>query len=183
MDPTTWMFDGWTVLLRTFVVGALAYLALVVLLRTSGKRSLSKLNAFDLVVTVAMGSTLATMLLSKETSLAQGVVAFGTLLLLQTIVAALSARFPAVDAVVKSSPTMLFHRGRFLHDQMRAERVTEEEVRTAIRQAGIGRLEDVEAVVLESSGNLTCIRRVHAPADALADLHPAAHAGEGHPVV
>jgi uncharacterized membrane protein YcaP (DUF421 family) len=70
-------------LLRTLLVGSLAYAALVVLLRLSGKRTLSKWNMFDLVVTVAFGSTLATALLSKDTSLMQGVAAFALLVALQ----------------------------------------------------------------------------------------------------
>lgn len=65
-------FDGWTGLLRVLVVGTLAYAALVLLLRVSGKRTLSKMNAFDLVVTVALGSTLATVLLSRDVALAEG---------------------------------------------------------------------------------------------------------------
>ena len=65
-------FDGWAGLLRVLVVGALAYAALVLLLRVSGKRTLSKMNAFDLVVTVALGSTLATVLPSRDVALAEG---------------------------------------------------------------------------------------------------------------
>ena len=64
------MFDGWTSVLRTFILGGLAYVTLIVMLRTSGKRTLSKMNAFDFIVTVALGSTLATTLLSKDASLA-----------------------------------------------------------------------------------------------------------------
>ena len=73
-------FDSWLGLLRVGVVGSLAYLALVLLLRVSGKRTLSKMNAFDFVVTVALGSTLATVLLSKDVALAEGVVAFTLLI-------------------------------------------------------------------------------------------------------
>jgi uncharacterized membrane protein YcaP (DUF421 family) len=69
-------FDSWFGLLRVVVVGTLAYVALVVLLRASGKRTLAKLNAFDLIVTVALGSTLATVLLSKSVALLEGLVAF-----------------------------------------------------------------------------------------------------------
>ncbi|WP_231362619.1 hypothetical protein [Thioalkalivibrio sp. ALMg9] len=65
-------FGGWDGLLRTLVVGVLAYVALIVFLRLSGKRTLSKMNAFDLVVTVALGSTLATVLLAKDVALAEG---------------------------------------------------------------------------------------------------------------
>ena len=65
-------FDSWTGLGRVLLVGTLAYVALVAILRISGKRTLTKLNAFDLVVTVVLGSTLATVLLSKDVALAEG---------------------------------------------------------------------------------------------------------------
>ncbi|MEO6887893.1 MAG: DUF421 domain-containing protein, partial [Ktedonobacteraceae bacterium] len=57
-------FTTWATLLRTVVVGVLAYIALVVFVRISGKRTLSKMNAFDLIVTISLGSTLASALLS-----------------------------------------------------------------------------------------------------------------------
>lgn len=68
-------FDSWTGLGRVLLVGTFAYVALVAILRISGKRTLTKLNAFDLVVTVALGSTLATVLLSRSVALAEGVLA------------------------------------------------------------------------------------------------------------
>ena len=70
--PPQLFFSGWESLLRTLVVGALTYVVLVAFLRVSGKRTLAKMNAFDLVVTVALGSTLATVLLSKDVALADG---------------------------------------------------------------------------------------------------------------
>ena len=102
-------FDGWFGLLRVVVVGVLAYAALVLLLRVSGKRTLAKLNAFDLIVTVALGSTLATVLLSKSVALVEGLVAFGLLAGLQYLVAWLSVRFAALQRLVKSEPTLLLH--------------------------------------------------------------------------
>ena len=64
------LFDSWVGLGRVIVAGILAYAGLILLLRISGKRTLSKMNAFDLVVTVALGSTLATVLLSRSVALA-----------------------------------------------------------------------------------------------------------------
>jgi hypothetical protein len=66
MDLSRMVFQDWSGLLRTVVVGMLAYVALVALLRVSGKRTRSKMNAFDFVVTVALGSTVATLLPSPE---------------------------------------------------------------------------------------------------------------------
>lgn len=152
-------FDGWMTLGRTALVGTLAYLALVLLLRASGKRTLSKMNAFDFIVTVALGSTLATILLSSSVSLARGVLAFGLLILLQFVITWLSVRSPAVRRLVKAEPTLLVHKGEFLHGAMKQERVIEEEIRAALRSQGIPAVDNVEAVVLETAGDLSVIQQ------------------------
>ena len=125
-------FDSWSVLGRTLVVGVLAYLALILLLRVSGKRTLSKMNAFDFVITVALGSTLATVLLSTSVALARGMLAFAILIFLQLAITWLSVRSPAVRRLVKAEPTLLVHKGQLLRGAMRSERVTEDEVLAAL---------------------------------------------------
>ncbi|WP_426957975.1 DUF421 domain-containing protein [Muricoccus radiodurans] len=150
-------FDSWFGLLRVAVVGTLAYAALVLLLRVTGKRTLTKMSAFDLIVTVALGSTLATVLLTKDVVLAEGVLAFALLALLQYAITWTSVRSAAVRRLVKAEPRLLLHRGAFLEGAMRAERVTEEEVRAAIRGEGIGDISVISAVVLETDGSLSVI--------------------------
>ena len=86
-------FSSWTSIARVLLVGVAAYAGLVLLLRVSGKRTLTKMNAFDLVVTVALGSTLATVLLTKSVALADGLAAFALLILLQYGLTWLSVRF------------------------------------------------------------------------------------------
>ena len=86
-------FNGWFTLLRTAVVGILAYAALVLFLRFSGKRTLAKMNAFDLVVTVSLGSTLATIALSADVALAQGLLALALLIALQFVMTWSSVRW------------------------------------------------------------------------------------------
>lgn len=152
-------FDSWFGLLRVLVVGTLAYASLVLLLRVSGKRTLSKMNAFDLVVTVALGSTLATVLLSKDVALLEGVLAFALLVGLQLAITWLSVRSERMQALVKAQPRLLLHRGRLLPEALREERVTEEELRAAVRAEGIGSLEEVAAVVLETDGSFSVLQR------------------------
>ena len=152
------LFDTWFGLVRIVVVGTAAYAALVLILRVSGKRTLAKLNAFDLVVTVALGSTLATVLLSKSVALADGLLGFALLVGLQYAVAWVSVRSPRFGAVVKSEPSLLLHRGRFLEGAMRRQRVTREEVVSALRSSGLARPEDAAAVVLETDGSLSVVR-------------------------
>jgi uncharacterized membrane protein YcaP (DUF421 family) len=147
-------------LVRTGVVGVCAYVLLVLLLRVSGKRTLSKLNAFDLVVTVALGSTLATVLLTKNVTLADGVLAFALLIFLQWALAWLSARSSTVSRMVKDEPRLLFHRGQFLHAALKAERVTEGEILQALRTQGIASPDQVGAVVLETDGSFSVLQNI-----------------------
>lgn len=152
-------FQDWNGLFRVVIVGTLAYFALIFLLRVSGKRTLSKMNAFDLVVTVALGSTLATVLLSKDVALAEGITAFALLIILQFIVTKLSMRFKAVEHLVKADPALLFFRGQFLEDALSKERVTKNELRAAVRQQGIASMENVEAIVLETDGSVSVLQK------------------------
>jgi len=150
-------FTSWSDLARIVVVGVLGYVALVALLRTSGKRTLSKLNAFDFVVTVALGSTLASLLTSRRLSLAEGVTALALLILLQFVLTWTSVRWPWADRLAKAQPTLLLSHGAPLTDALRRERVTEAELLAAIRAAGGASLSDADAVVLETDGSLTVL--------------------------
>lgn len=157
-------FDSWEGLGRVIVVGTLAYAALVIFLRISGKRTLSKMNAFDLIVTVALGSTLATILLSKDVALAEGLLALLLLIALQYTVAWLSVRVPAIQQLVKSEPTLLFHQGEMLQAALRSQRVTPEEVRAAVRTQGFSQMSEVEAVILETDGSFSILPATDQPA-------------------
>ena len=152
-------FSDWDSLLRTLIVGVLAYLALIIFLRISGKRTLSKMNAFDLVVTVALGSTLASILLNKDISLAQGALAFVLLISLQFIVTWSSVRIRIIRKLATGEPLMLMHQGRLLRSAMRRARVTEDELLAAVRSAGLPSLVDAEAVVLETDGSFSVVGR------------------------
>ncbi|GAA1435140.1 DUF421 domain-containing protein [Microlunatus lacustris] len=149
-------FDSWFDLLRIAVLGVASYAGLLLLLRISGKRTLSKLNAFDFVVTVALGSTLATVLLSSSVSLVDGLFALGLLVGLQAVMAFASSRSRRVELLVKSEPTLLY-RGGFLPSAMRRERVTEDELRQVARSSGHSDLSAVAAVVLETDGTLSVL--------------------------
>ena len=80
MDISSFFFSGWLSLARILLVGAPAYLLLLALLHLAGKHSLAKTNAYGLVVTVALGSALASAVLTKQVTLADGVVAIALLL-------------------------------------------------------------------------------------------------------
>jgi uncharacterized membrane protein YcaP (DUF421 family) len=154
---TEMFFQSWSGIVRTVIVGTLAYTFLVFSLRVSGKRTLAKLNAFDLVITVAFGSTLASILLSEDIALAEGATALLLLVLLQYVVAFLSVRSRAFARAVRSEPTLLLRDGEMLPEAMRKARVTRAELETVIRTEGQRGLSDIAAVVLESDGSFSVI--------------------------
>ncbi len=152
-------FDSWFGIVRILIVGVLAYAALIIFLRVSGKRTLSKWNAFDFVVTIALGSTLASVIISKDVVLIEGVIAFALLIGLQFVITRLSVRFDSIKNVVKAEPTLLFDKGEFLPEAMRRQRVAESEIRAAIRSNGLAAIEDAEAVVLETDGTFSVVKK------------------------
>jgi uncharacterized membrane protein YcaP (DUF421 family) len=152
-------FSGWETVGRTFAIGILAYAGLILLLRISGRRTLSKMNAFDFVVTVAFGSTLATILLNKDVALVEGLTAFAVLVGLQFVVTWTSVRVTWFRRIVTGEPRLLLHEGEFLRAAMRAARVAEDEIHAALRSEGVADPREALAVVLETDGSFSVIRK------------------------
>lgn len=142
--------------IRIILTGIGAYISIILILRISGKRTLSKMNAFDFIVTVALGSILASTLTSKQTPLLSGITAFATLVALQYIVAKLAHRSQRINQMIKSMPTLLYFQGSYLHENMTKERVLEIEVLQAIRSSGTA-FDKVEAVILETDGTFSVL--------------------------
>jgi uncharacterized membrane protein YcaP (DUF421 family) len=129
-------WGSWEGVTRAVVLTTGGYIGLVLLLR------------------VALGSMLATTALSPSVPLATGLAAVATVIALQFGISWLTLRSELVRKVVKADPALLYFRGEFLRDRMRKERIAEEEIRAAVREAGHGTLESVAAVVLETNANL-----------------------------
>jgi len=153
----TIFFNSWENFFRVFITLIIAYPGLIILLRLAGKRSLAKMNMFDFIITVAFGSTFASLVLSKEVTLMDGILAFGLLLTAQYLITYISLKSETFQELIKSDPTLLFRDGEFLEDDMRKVRVTEQEILAEIRLAGIACLEDVYAVVMETNGEISVL--------------------------
>ena len=152
------VFDTWESLFRTAFIAVFSYLGLLLMLRISGNRMLSQLNAFDLIVTVALGSTLATTILTKNVPLADGLLGFAMLIGLQWIISKLSMQFRGLEKVIKSEPNLLYFNGNYLDNALKECRVTKDEMLQVIRASGIT-LDDVQAVVLETNGKFSVIKK------------------------
>jgi uncharacterized membrane protein YcaP (DUF421 family) len=178
-EHVPWFFDGWYFIGRAATLSLLGFFALIVILRVSGKRTLSKMNVFDFVFVVAVGSVFAGSIIEKDVTLLEGLAAVTTLVVVQTVLVSRAARYERFEVLLNGEPTLLLSHGKFLHRSMKKERVTEEEVRAAIREQGVTRVEDVDAVVLENDGSLTvAYNRKNPGGTSLVDA--TTHEGDGH---
>ncbi|MGF1591196.1 MAG: DUF421 domain-containing protein [Pleurocapsa sp.] len=159
MNDVVFFYGGIEPLVRIVVIGTLAYFSLLILLRISGKRTLAQLNAFDFVITIAIGSTFGRLITAKGVSLAESVTAFFTLIFLQYLVSWLTVRSSAFDNFITASPSLLYYQGQFLRKAMQEQRVTQSQLLAVVRENKISSLQDVEAIVLESAGTLAVIKK------------------------
>lgn len=150
-------YNDISTVLSTAAKGILIYVALIAMLRITGKRSLSKFNIFDFVITIALGSVFASTLTSSDVKLAQSITAIVILLGGQYIISQLALHAEGFENIIKSDPALLYSGGSLNRVTMKRERVTEREVLQAVRKSGSASLDDVEAVILETDGTMSVI--------------------------
>jgi uncharacterized membrane protein YcaP (DUF421 family) len=162
MNEVVFFFGGWEPIARIIVVGTLAYGAMIILLRSSNKRTLSQMNAFDFIITVALGACFGRILTAKSVALAEAIAAFALLIFLQFVVSHLQVRSAKFGRLLTDTPTLLLYKGCVLDDALKRQRITKGELGTALRQNGMGSLDQAEAVVLEPNGNFAVVKRADA---------------------
>ena len=153
----SFFFDTSDSLLRIVVSVPILYCAIIASIQFSGKRTSSKMNSFDWIVTVALGSLLSSGIMLKDVYLVEVLLAVGMLVALQHLLTKLTARYRTIAKIVKSEPVLLLRDGQMLTDAMCQERIGEEEIVAAIRASGAATLGAVMAVILETDATLSVL--------------------------
>ena len=159
MNSAPIFFTGWAAIFRTFIAVVLTYFTMIVFLRISGKRTLSKMSAFDLIIPLTLGPIAAATILIPDVPLLQGLFAFGLLVGLHTVMTWLNWKYPALRHLAKPTPTLLVHEGEFLWGAMKRERVSLAEVQEVLRNEGLSSVKQARAVILEADGDYNVIPR------------------------
>jgi len=159
--------ESWFATSGTAVLGVLLsvlgiYVTLIVLTRWGGLRSFSKMSSFDFAVTVAIGSVIASTVLTPSPPLLQAAVALAALYAVQIGVAALRAQSETVAGVMDNQPLLLMAGREIFHENLRKSKVTEDDLRAKLREANVLSLDEVHAVVFEATGDVSVL---HGDAD------------------
>lgn len=146
----------------TLIICSIAILtiSMVLLLRVSGKRTLTKMNAFDFIVTIALGSVLASVALSEDIPIANGVAAMMSFIVIQFLFTWLSVRITVFQTLITSNPSLIFYIRNFLYPTMKKERITVAEIYSAARQQGLATLDEIDMIILETTGDIAIIEKI-----------------------
>lgn len=144
-------------ILRILCSAVIAYVLIIFYIRILGKRSTSELNNFDWIVTVSVGSIVASTVILKDVSVIEGAISAFVLVMLQFIVTKFMYQSDSLREVIKSTPQLLLFEGKFIEDNMKKERILKPEVYAAIRQKGLKSIKQIYAVVLETNSKISVI--------------------------
>ncbi len=134
------------------------YVVVICFTRIFGKRSFSKMSSFDFAMTVAIGSIIATTILSDSVSFLEGALALLVVYSLQ-ISAAFLRRYKWFRKIIDNQPTLLMDGENMLHENMKAVRVTEGDIRSKLREANVIKLSEIKAVIFETTGDLVVLHK------------------------
>ena len=142
----------------TVIKTAIVYVFLLVLMRLAGRRTLGKINTFDLILVLIIGGTTQRALLGQDYSVTNALLVVTTLIVMDVAFSLIERDSPIFSRIVNGSPLIVVQDGRLLPGRLRKARLTADEILAAARRIhGLDRLEDIKFAILEASGDISII--------------------------
>ena len=142
-----------TVLFSTVLI----FTILLLLVRISGLRSFAKMTSIDFASTIAIGSLIASTVMSDSPSVLKGGMAIALVLLFQTLFAKLCLKFDAFEKIASNQPIFLMIGSEILYDNLHKSNLGEDDLMAKLREANVIQLSEVKAVVLETTGDVSVL--------------------------
>jgi uncharacterized membrane protein YcaP (DUF421 family) len=139
--------------------GIFIFFVLYLLMRVIGRRELSSLEPFDLILLVVLGDAVQQGLTQDDYSLTGALLAIGTIAMLQLGVSYANFRFPRLRPLLDGEPIVVVRDGKPIDRNLRRERVTLDDLTSAMRQQNIAHIDDVQWAVMETSGAISFIKK------------------------
>ncbi|ATW03665.1 hypothetical protein CHN51_09040 [Sphingorhabdus sp. YGSMI21] len=152
-----WTTTGWEQIALIALSAAAMYVTVILLTRLAGVRSFSKMSGFDFAVTVAIGSVLGSVILSKNPPITHGIAALVFLFGLQIGMAILRSRFPRLQLLADNKPRLIMIGGEIQHDQLRKAKMTEDDLWGKLREANAINFSQVLVVIAETTGDVSVL--------------------------
>ncbi|MEI6079497.1 MAG: YetF domain-containing protein [bacterium] len=146
----------WTFIIR----GVVVYGFILVLLRLTGKRQIGQMAPFDLVLLLLISNTVQNSMNGGDNSLIGGLISAATLLILNFAVAQLTFKNKRLANIVEGRPEVIIHDGILYSDVLKSEKITHEELESALRQAGCNSISEVHFAILENNGTITVKKKI-----------------------
>ena len=175
------MISSWQDTLRVALSVALLYPFVILSVRIAGKRSTASMNNYDWIFTVAMGSIVASGILSKEVAVTDSMAATALLLGFQWITTKLGVKTGWASRAIRARPTLLYYRGEFQRGAMISERVSRDDMEKAARRQGCSDMGQVEAIVMEADASLSVMRKIDGPSGLVRQVRKGMDEGELNP--
>lgn len=153
----SWLITSWTAISMVLISSVGIYIAVIIFTRISGLRSFSKMSSFDFAMTVAVGSVIATAILTEDPPLFQAIFALGVLYALQIGVAKLRGISPFMDQLVDNQPILLMKGPQMLDENLKSTKVTPDDLRAKLREANVTDFSQIKAVVFETTGDISVL--------------------------
>jgi uncharacterized membrane protein YcaP (DUF421 family) len=143
------------IVLRAIVL----YAFIVFVMRVIGRRELSSMTPFDLVLLIVLGDAIQQGLTQDDYSVTGAILAVATIATLQVFTSYLSFRSKRARTVLEGEPIVLVDHGEIVQRNLKRERMTEDEVAEEMRQQQIGSLDEVEWAIIEANGSISFIKK------------------------
>jgi uncharacterized membrane protein YcaP (DUF421 family) len=152
------MFDMELPWWEFIVRGAIVYLALLVLIRISGRRTVGQFTPFELLVVMLLSEGVSNSLSGSDESVSGGLIIAATLIVLNMLIATLTARNRKIADLIDGTPVLLGRDGKIFHDVRKSMRVSEDEIQQALHEADCS-LDSMKCIFLEADGSITVLQK------------------------
>jgi uncharacterized membrane protein YcaP (DUF421 family) len=144
--------------MESVIRGLIVYLFLTIIFRLAGKRSLSQITTFDLVLLLIISETTQQAMLDNDHSITNGALLILTLIFADILLSVLKQKFPSLGKWLDSTPLILVENGKLLKERMQKERIGESDILEAARELqGLERIDQIKYAVLERGGQITIV--------------------------
>ncbi len=133
------------------------FAAIIFIIRIFGLRTLAKMSSFDFASTIAVGSILASTIINKDQSIIKGALALASIIGFQTLFSFLVRKNDWFKKMFTNKPQLLMKDGEIFYDTLKSCNVGESDLMAKLREANVHKLEEVQAVVFESTGDISVL--------------------------